>query len=186
MRMRNHACAAPDRRPVPAPTRRFRAHTGADTPNEPAPTPARSRTGDRPAVAAALLPGGGTATAAPGDTAAPAPGRCRLFADDRHQAADVDNRTGTAAPTPGSAASLATGVPVRWNAVRHPAALGPARRTALATGLRGRPGERPRGSTSSSNQALFGIDAAAVAAMDTVWSARSATGAVVTAAPALR
>ncbi|SCG52114.1 M36 family metallopeptidase [Micromonospora rifamycinica] len=129
------------------------------------------------AVVAALLPGGGTATAAPGGTATPAPGRSGSFADDRHQAADVDNRTGTVTPDARQRGlARAADVPVRWNRFGTPHALGPAR---LATGLPADPEAAARRYLTTQRD-LFGLDADAVTALDRVLVRRIGDGAVVT------
>ncbi|MEO3773881.1 M36 family metallopeptidase [Micromonospora sp. B9E7] len=131
------------------------------------------------AVVAALLPGGSGAAAAPGDAPAAATGRSGPFAEGHHEAADVDNRTGTAAPDArqrGLARRLDSGV--RWNRLGTPHALGPTR-TPLATGLPADPEAAARRYLAD-NRELFGLDDTAVAAMDRVLVRPIGDGAVVT------
>ncbi|MGC5017603.1 M36 family metallopeptidase [Micromonospora sp. DT47] len=131
------------------------------------------------AVVAALLATGTTAAAAPGDAPAAAPGRSGSFADDSHQAVDVDNRGGTAAPD-ARQRGLARRVDpdVRWNRLGTPHALGPAR-TPLATGLPAEPEAATRRYLAD-NRDLFGLGAEAIAAMDRVLVRPIGAGAVVT------
>ncbi|MFC4021942.1 M36 family metallopeptidase [Micromonospora sp. GCM10011542] len=128
------------------------------------------------AVVAALLPTGGSAAAPAG--AAPTERHSGPFAEG-HQAADVDNRTGTAAPDARQRGLARAADPdVRWNRLGTPQALGPGR-TPLATGLPADPEAAARAYLAA-NSGLFGLDAPAVAALERVLVRPIGGGAVVT------
>nr|MDT0656827.1 M36 family metallopeptidase [Micromonospora sp. DSM 115978] len=127
-------------------------------------------------LAAALLvtalPGGATANAQPTPEPAEQPGS---FVDG-HRARDVDNRAGQVVPDAGQRSRA--GATVRWNRLGTPHALGPAD-APLATGLPADPEAAARRYLAD-NRDLFGLDEAAVTAMDTLLVRPIGTGAVVT------
>ncbi|MFG3696722.1 M36 family metallopeptidase [Micromonospora sp. NPDC047620] len=128
------------------------------------------------AVVAALLPAGPTGAAPTGGAATER--RSGPFAEG-HEHADVDNRPGTAAPDARQRGLARKADPdVRWNRLGTPHALGPAR-APLATGLPGDPEAAARAYLTG-NQDLFGLDAAAVEAMDRLLVRPIGDGAVVT------
>ena len=147
----------------PAPTRRSRATTGVVTPDEPASTPAHRHPGDdgdgrRAAPHRREHRGPHRRTRRP-----PRAGPAR--SPRATQPADVDNRTGTAAPDARQRGLARAADPdVRWNRLGTPQALGPGR-TPLATGLPADPEAAARAYLTA-NRDLFGLDAAAVAAME--------------------
>ena len=126
-----------------------------------------------------------TALAVPGMAggvagAAPASGTIAGFDSyaEGHGPRDKDNRAGTAAPTARQrAAADRVGEGVRWNPLGTPHALGPVT-GALATGLSTDPETAAR-QYLAGNSDLFGLDAQAVAAMDTVLVHPMGKGAVV-------
>ncbi|WP_435206455.1 M36 family metallopeptidase [Micromonospora sp. bgisy143] len=127
------------------------------------------------ATLAALLPNG-TSNAAP--AAAPAERSSGPFAEG-HQPADLDNRTGTAAPDARQRGLARAADPdVRWNRLGTPQALGPGR-TPLAAGLPADPEAAARAYLTA-NRDLYGMDAATVAGMDRVLVRPIGSGAVVT------
>ncbi|MBM0231224.1 M36 family metallopeptidase [Micromonospora sp. STR1_7] len=129
------------------------------------------------ATVAALLPTG-VSTAAPSANAPSAERRSGPFAEG-HQPADVDNRTGTAAPDARQRGLARAADPdVRWNRLGTPQALGPGR-APLATGLPTDPEAAARAYLTA-NRDLFAMDAATVAAMERVLVRPIGSGAVVT------
>ncbi|MEU1364367.1 M36 family metallopeptidase [Micromonospora zamorensis] len=129
------------------------------------------------ATVAALLPTG-VSTAAPTANAASAAPSSGPFAEG-HEPADLDNRTGTAAPDARQRGLARAADPdVRWNRLGTPQALGPGR-TPLATGLPADPEAAARAYLTA-NRDLFGLDAASVAAMERVLVRPIGSGAVVT------
>ncbi|MFY1620208.1 M36 family metallopeptidase [Micromonospora sp. WMMD736] len=127
------------------------------------------------ATLAALLPTGAS-NAAP--TAAPAERTSGPFAEG-HQPADLDNRTGTAAPDARQRGLARAADPdARWNRLGTPQALGPGR-TPLATGLPADPEAAARAYLSA-NRDLYGMDAATVADLDRVLVRPIGSGTVVT------
>ncbi|MEH1100019.1 M36 family metallopeptidase [Micromonospora sp. CPCC 205561] len=129
------------------------------------------------AVAAALLP---TAPAAAAPTGgAPTERRSGPFAEGQHQHADVDNRPGSAAPDARQRGLARRADPdARWNRLGTPHALGPGG-TPLASGLPAEPEAAARAYLTGHHD-LFGLDAAAVDAMDRVLVRPIGAGAVVT------
>ncbi|MET8349182.1 MULTISPECIES: M36 family metallopeptidase [unclassified Micromonospora] len=129
------------------------------------------------ATVAALLPTG-VSTAAPAGGAPSAERRSGPFAEG-HQHADVDNRRGTAAPDARQRGLARAADPdVRWNRLGTPQALGPGR-APLATGLPTDPEAAARAYLAA-NRDLFGMDTAAVAALERVLVRPIGSGAVVT------
>ncbi|MBE1488189.1 M36 family metallopeptidase [Plantactinospora soyae] len=132
-------------------------------------------------VAAALLPGATTASAAPADAAGgqTQPGAHPESFGGSHAPRDLDNRGGAAAPN-ARQRSLAGKVDgaVRWNALGTPHALtatdGP-----LASGLDADPETAAR-QYLVRNQELFGLDEAAVAGLERLLVKSIGSGAVVT------
>ncbi|HET6212075.1 MAG TPA: peptidase M36, partial [Micromonosporaceae bacterium] len=119
----------------------------------------------------------GTAAAGPAAAAPATPNPSAGSPDvrgDSHQPRDKDNRTGTAVP---SATQLSLAPTARWNTLGTPAALGP-KATGLATGLSADPETAARQYLTLSRE-LFGLDQAAVAAMDQLLVDPIGTGAVV-------
>ncbi|MGC4746533.1 M36 family metallopeptidase [Micromonospora sp. DT201] len=129
------------------------------------------------ATLAALLPTSAS-TAAPAGGAPSTERRSGPFAEG-HAPADVDNRTGTAAPDARQRGLARAADPdVRWNRLGTPQALGPGR-TPLASGLPSDPEAAARAYLTA-NRDLFGMDAAAVASMERVLVRPIGSGAVVT------
>jgi hypothetical protein len=85
---------------------------------------------------------------------------------DGHAPKDKDNRAGVAVPSTRQVAASKRFGTVRWNQFGTPGALGPS--TALATGLAANPDDAAR-QFLTANQDLFGLDAASVAAMETLF-----------------
>jgi hypothetical protein len=86
-----------------------------------------------------------------------------------HPSRDQDNRRGTAAPTDRQRTAAARDGTVRWDAFGEPASVGPD--TVPAAGRRTEPVADPVAAARrylTANQDLYGLDADAVAAMDTV------------------
>jgi hypothetical protein len=142
--------------------------------------PGRTLTAFVAITTAAALAGGVPAKANPAadpaaDPAATAPaGNSPDLAG--HASRDLDNRHGSAAPTDRQKAAADRLGAVRWNALGAPESVGPAK--ALATGLAADPVAAAR-QYLSTNQDLYGLDAAAVAAMDPLLVKRIGTGTVV-------
>jgi extracellular elastinolytic metalloproteinase len=108
---------------------------------------------------------GGLATSVPRAHAAPAPASVpgSGLLGDGHGARDKDSRPGVASPTSTQRAVAGRFGTVRWNAFGTPYSLGPAK--ALASGLTADPTTAAR-QFLARNQALFGLNAAAVAMLD--------------------
>jgi extracellular elastinolytic metalloproteinase len=124
------------------------------------------------ATAAALL------TAVPADAEPPASRPAAAPHDhSEHSPRDVDNRRGTAAPTGRQTAAANRLGAVKWNAFGTPESVGPDR--ALATGLAAADPAAAARQYLTANQDLYGMDAAAVAAMDTLLVRRIGAGTVV-------
>lgn len=129
------------------------------------------------ATVAALLPTSAS-TAAPAGSAPSTERRSGPFAEG-HEPADVDNRSGTAAPDARQRGLARAADPdVRWNRLGTPQALGPGR-SPLASGLSADPEVAARAYLTA-NRDLFGMDAAAVASMERVLVRPIGSGTVVT------
>ncbi|MCX5070433.1 M36 family metallopeptidase [Micromonospora lupini] len=129
------------------------------------------------ATIAALLPTGAS-TAAPAGTPS-TPRSSGPFAEGNHEPADLDNRSGTAAPDARQRGLARAADPdVRWNRFGTPQALGPGR-TPLATGLPTDPEAAARAYLTA-NRDLYGMDAATVADLERVLVRPIGSGAVVT------
>jgi hypothetical protein len=119
------------------------------------------------------------ASAAPAATAAPAKIPARPVLDalgDGHGPRDKDNRAGAIGPNAKQQARAAKVGAVRWNSLGTPHAVGPAK--ALATGLPADPEAAARAYLGQ-NQDLYGLDAAAVAALQRVQINAIGTGSAV-------
>jgi hypothetical protein len=127
------------------------------------------------AVVAGPTGGGATAGAAPGTGAPTASLHSIDGYAEGHGPRDIDNRTGSLAPT-GQQRALA-GASVSFNALGTPSALGPAAK-GLMTGLSADPETAARDYLIQ-RQDLFGLDADAVKAMDKVLVQKIGAGAVV-------
>ena len=116
------------------------------------------------ATAAALISAGPADAEPPASSSAGTP-----YEHSEHHHRDIDNRRGTLAPTGRQAAAARRLGTVRWNALGTPAAVGPnkAAGTGLATTLAADPDAAAR-QYLIANQDLYGLDATAVAAMDTL------------------
>ena len=138
----------------------------------------RSRAAAAALAAAALLvspsTGGGAAVAAPTTPPVTQASSIDGYAPG-HGPRDVDNRGGTAQPSAQQRALAGAGV--RFNALGTPHALGPNAK-GLATGLPADPEAAAR-QYLVDNQALFGLDADAVAAMDRLLVKQLGSGTVV-------
>jgi len=117
------------------------------------------------------------ATAAPA-AADPKPNPGNPHSVDTRPSREVDNRHGAKAPTTKQqqAAARIGAAKVRWNPLGEPESVGPDK--ALAAGLTGDPVGAARRYLLD-NQDLYGLDAGAVAAMDTVLVQSLGTGTVV-------
>ncbi|MCM0677742.1 M36 family metallopeptidase [Micromonospora phytophila] len=128
------------------------------------------------ALVTALLPAGPAAAAPTGGASAER--RSGTFAEG-HEHADVDNRAGTVTPDARQRGlARRADEDVRWNRLGTPPALGPGR-APLATGLPTDPEAAARAYLTGQRN-LFGLDAAAVRAMDRLLVRPIGDGAVVT------
>jgi hypothetical protein len=116
------------------------------------------------ATAAAVISAGPADAEPPASSPAGTP-----YDHSEHHHRDIDNRRGTLAPTGRQTAAASRLGTVRWNALGTPAAVGPnkAVRTGPAATLAADPDAAAR-QYLIANQDLYGLDAAAVAAMDTL------------------
>lgn len=140
-------------------------------------TPRRWRSRTLVAFTAAAVVATSAMTAAPA-VADPKPNPGNPHDVDSRGPRDVDNRRGGQAPTAKQqqAADRIGAGKVRWNAFGEPEAVGPDK--ALATGLTGDPVAAAR-QYLLDNQDLYGLDAAAVAAMEPQLVQNIGTGTVV-------
>jgi extracellular elastinolytic metalloproteinase len=129
------------------------------------------------AFSALALVATSVATAAPA-AADPNPNPGNPHSVDGRPSREVDNRHGAKVPTTKQqeAAARLGAAKVRWNSLGEPESVGPDK--ALATGLTGDPVTEAR-QYLLNNQDLYGLDADAVAAMDTVLMEPLGAGTVV-------
>ncbi len=129
------------------------------------------------AFSALALVATSVATAAPA-AADPNPNPGNPHSVDGRPSREVDNRHGAKVPTTKQqeAAARVGAAKVRWNSLGEPESVGPDK--ALATGLTGDPVTEAR-QYLLNNQDLYGLDADAVAAMDTVLMEPLGAGTVV-------